>query len=74
VSEDLEKIARRLSGALGRKIVADDIAAEADGLVELTDGTVTSLREAGNIAYVGDGVWMENGERLTEEQTDRRLR
>jgi hypothetical protein len=55
--------ARRLSGALGVKVVPDDIAhiSDDDAMVTTTGGDVYAVA-AGNAAYkAGTGEWFRNG-------------
>ncbi len=60
-----ELAARRLSGALGRKVSVDDVTFVDDVLVQLEDGSVFALGPA-NGAYIGDGVWYRNGRRVAD--------
>jgi hypothetical protein len=56
-----ELAARRLSGALARKVTAEEIVFMTGDLVHLTDGSVYAL-EPGNTAYKGGaGVRFRNG-------------
>jgi hypothetical protein len=66
---DEQKIARRLSGALGRKVAAEDIDVVHGENVVLKDGTYAGLLK-GNVAYTG-GRWWRNGQQLTEDEVAR---
>jgi hypothetical protein len=65
-----QRLARRLSGALGRKVDADDVEVVGDGYALLDDQLVGLLR--GNCAFY-DGAWWRNGQRLTEAEADQLL-
>jgi hypothetical protein len=67
--DDRQKIARRLSGALGRKVDEAEIAAMHGDHVAFADGRAASLAP-GNVAYL-DGTWWRNGRQLTEVEVDR---
>lgn len=65
---DKQRIARRVAGALGRKVTPDDITyvgAGDDPTVILTSGEVVGLRK-GNVAYVPgeDRAYFKNGRRV----------
>jgi len=63
MTKEKELAARRLSGALGRKVAADAVVFVADDLVQLADGSVFALGPS-NCGYVGAGVWYRNGRRV----------
>lgn len=67
-----QKIARQLSGALGRKVTEDDFEwiSEDQEIILLTNGEVFTL-VGSNTAYVGEGEYLANGRRLTEDEIDR---
>jgi hypothetical protein len=65
-----QRLARRLSGALGRKIDPAEIEDAGDDYVRWGDRLVPLLR--GNVAFV-DGAWHRNGRCLTEAEADRLL-
>lgn len=65
---DKQLIARRLSGALGRKVDPDDIDVMDGESVVFKDGSYAGLL-TGNIAYDGKS-WWRNGQRLTAAETE----
>jgi hypothetical protein len=72
MSDDRAKVARRISGALGRKVDPAEIEILTDTAVFLTaEDQLVSLAARGNVAYVGGGVWMRNGAVLSDAEVDR---
>jgi hypothetical protein len=69
--DDVMKLARRLSGALGRKVDPADVEPCGDDYV-LWDGRLVPLLR-GNVAYVPGVGWHRNGQRLSEQEADRLL-
>jgi hypothetical protein len=71
--EQRQRLSRRLSGALGRKVSADAVEILSDTAVYLTDEDQIVMMARGNVCYrPGDG-WFRNGRRLSEEEADRLL-
>jgi hypothetical protein len=67
---DEAKAARRLSSAFGEHVTEDDVDYVFEDKVILKDGRHGTLR-AQNAVYVGGGVYMRNGETLTEAEVAR---
>jgi hypothetical protein len=73
MNDERQKLARRLSGALGRKVSADGVEVLSDTAVYLTDEDRIAMLMRGNVCYLpGDG-WWRNGVRLTDDEADRLL-
>jgi hypothetical protein len=73
MSDDRAKVARRISGALGRRVDPDAVEILSDTAVFLTGEDQIAMLARGNVCYLpGDG-WWRNGRRLTEDEADRLL-
>jgi hypothetical protein len=68
--DDRTKLARRLSGALGRRIDPAEVEPAGDGHAWLGDELVGLLR--GNVAFYRR-AWWRNGVELTADEADRLL-
>jgi hypothetical protein len=70
MSEERQRLARRLSGALGRRIDPDEVEPASNGHAWLGDELVPMMR--GNVAWYRRS-WWRNGVELSEEEADRLL-